>query len=83
VLLGVLGPLHTGPRTRGLGYINQGGTLNTPGMFFLNRCIWAHVLAETARLVNLPREQLLSQEEREALDGRRSPHGVIIPELES
>lgn len=80
VLLGVLGPLHTGPRTSGLGYINQGGTLNTPGMFFINRCSWAHVLAETARLVNLPREQFLSQEEREALDGRRSPHGVIIPE---
>jgi len=83
VLLGVLGPLHTGPRTSGLGYINQGGTLNTPGLFFINRCSWAHVLAETARLVNLPREQLLSQEESEALDGRRSPHGVIIPKVES
>ena len=81
VLLGVLGPLHTGPRTSGLGYINQGGTLNTSGMFFINRCSWAHVLAETARLVNLPREHVLSQEERDALDGRRSPHGVIIQEL--
>src|SRR5581483_10777143 len=26
-LLGVLGPLHTGPHTSGLGYINEGGTL--------------------------------------------------------
>lgn len=35
-VLGVLGPLHTGPRTSGLGYVNQGGTLSTPGMLFVN-----------------------------------------------
>lgn len=80
-LLGVLGPLHTGTRTRGLGYINQGGTLNTPGMLFVNRCTWAHALLEAARLLDLPRERLLSAEELEALDGQRSPHGVIIPDV--
>ncbi|MDO9116510.1 MAG: hypothetical protein Q7U39_01015 [Nitrospira sp.] len=82
VLLGVLGPLHTGSRTSGLGYINQGGTLNTPGLFFLNRCSWAHVLAEAAELLEVPRARLLSAEEIQALDGQRSPHGVIIPEVE-
>jgi len=81
-ILGVVGPLHTGPRTRGLGYINQGGTLNTPGLFFLNRCSWAHVLAEAAELLEVPRARLLSAEEIQALDGQRSPHGVIIPEVE-
>ncbi len=82
-LLGVLGPLHTGPHTSGLGYINEGGTLNTPGMLFVNRCTWAHALLEAARLLELPSERLLSAEELEALDGRRSPHGVIVPDVSS
>lgn len=80
-ILGVLTPLHTGPSTVGLGYINRGGTLNASGMLFVNRCSWAHVLAETAALLGLPREQFLTADEIQALDGRRSPHGVIIPEV--
>jgi phosphoketolase len=79
VILGLLGPLHTGPRTSGLGYINQGGTLDTPGMLFVNRCSWAHCLAEVARLLDLPRERLLSPIELQAIDGQTSPHNVIIP----
>jgi len=78
VILGLLGPLHTGPRTSGLGYTNQGGTLNTSGLLFVNHCTWAHVLAEVARLLELPRERLLGREELDALEGRASPHGVII-----
>ncbi|WP_447980035.1 phosphoketolase family protein [Candidatus Nitrospira bockiana] len=81
VMLGTLVPLHTGRRTCGLGYINQGGTLNTPGMLFVNRCTWAHCLMEVARLLEVPRQHVLAQEELEALDGKRSPHGVIIPEV--
>ena len=80
-ILGLLGTLHTGADTSGLGYSNQGGTLNTPGMLFVNRCSWAHCLAEAARLLDLPRAQLLSAQEVQALNGERSPHGVIIPEL--
>lgn len=80
-LLGLLGLLHTGPRTSALGYINNGGTLSTPGMHFLNRCSWAHCVMETARLLDLPREELLSQSEIRAIDGLTSPHGVIIPEV--
>jgi phosphoketolase len=79
-LLGLLGSLHTGPRTSGLGYINQGGTLDTPGMCFVNRCGWAHCVAEAARLLELPREELLGRAEIQALDGLAIPHGVIIPE---
>jgi phosphoketolase len=81
VLLGLLGPLHTGAQTVGLGYINQGGTLSTPGMLFLNRCSWAHCVRQAALLLDLSVDQVLTEEERQALDGKRSPHGVIIPEL--
>lgn len=47
-------------------------------MLFVNRCTWAHVLDETARVLQLPREELLSAEELAALDGQVSPQGVVI-----
>lgn len=78
-LLGTLQPLHTGAeRTAGLGFVNSGGTLNIRGMLFVNRCTWAHVLAETARVLDLPREELLTGEELAALDGQASPEGVLV-----
>lgn len=80
-MLGVLGPLHTGSQSVGLGYINHGGTLSTAGMLFVNRCSWAHCLRQSARLLKLPDEAVLSKDEREALDGKRSPHGVLIPQV--
>jgi phosphoketolase len=79
-ILGLLGPLHTGAGTAGLGYINHGGTLSTPGMLFANRSSWAHCVREAARLLHVPDGALLSPDERAALDGRRSPHGVIVSE---
>lgn len=79
-MLGLLGPLHTGAATAGLGYTNHGGTLSTQGMAFVNRCSWAHCLREVARLLQLAEADLLEPEERQALDRKRSPHGVIIPE---
>lgn len=80
-ILGLLGPLHTGAATAGLGYTNHGGTLSTQGMAFVNRCSWAHCLREAARLLQLAEADLLEPEERQALDCKRSPHGVIIPEV--
>ncbi|MER3425575.1 MAG: hypothetical protein C4293_22415 [Nitrospiraceae bacterium] len=80
-MLGMLRPLQTGARISGLGYLNLGGTLNVAGLLFLNRCSWAHCLSETARLLEIPREHLLTADECRALDGRLSPHGVIIPEV--
>jgi phosphoketolase len=77
-LLGTLQPLNTSPRTSALGFLNKGGTLTIRGMLFVNRCTWAHVLAETARVLDLPREELLTSEELAALDGRASPEGVIV-----
>ena len=79
-ILGLLGPLHTGSSTIGLGYTNHGGTLSTQGMAFVNRCSWAHCLRETARLLQMSEAEVLSEDERRALDGKVSPHGVIIPE---
>ncbi len=81
VLLGVLGPLHTGAQTAGLGYINHGGTLSTPGMLFVNQCSWAHCVRQAAVLLDRSVDQVLTEDERQALDHKRSPHGVIIPEV--
>ncbi|MDC0835628.1 hypothetical protein POG22_21930 [Geitlerinema sp. CS-897] len=77
-MLGILKPLDTGSdRTAALGFVNQGGTLNNQGMLFINRSTWAHVLAETARVLQRPREDFLTSEEREAIAGKRNPEGVI------
>jgi phosphoketolase len=79
VLIGTLQPLHTGSgRTGALGYINHGGTLNVSGMLFVNRCTWAHILEEAARLLGTSRETLLNASELAALDGNVCPEGVII-----
>jgi phosphoketolase len=78
-MLGVLSPLHTGPRTAGLGYISRGGTLTVAGLLFVNECTWAHVLRALARVQGADEARTLQPEEREALDGCRSPVGVVIP----
>ena len=81
VILGVLYPLTTGPdHTAALGYIGQGGTLTTPGVLFVNRSTWAHVLQEASRVLGISRDRLLSTEEMAALDGKANPQGIIIPE---
>ncbi|WP_447985490.1 hypothetical protein [Nitrospira sp. Nam74] len=79
--MGLLDALHTGSQTLGLGYINEGGTLDTPGMLFRNCCTWAHGVDTVARLLKLTREQMLRAEGLDTLDWRRSPHGIIIPDL--
>jgi hypothetical protein len=61
-----------------LGFLNQGGTLNTAGMLFVNRCTWAHIVAEAVRLLGLVGEKFLSPEEWEALAGKRSPEGIMF-----
>jgi phosphoketolase len=78
-LLGVLGPLHTGARTVGLGFTDQGGTLNVDGMLFVNRATWAHVLAAVAGVLELPRAAVLTAQETAALDHQASPEGIVIP----
>jgi phosphoketolase len=78
-LLGLLAPLHTGSKTTGLGYVSLGGTLTVDGLLFRNRCTYAHVLRAVAGQKGADEALTLSTEEREALDGRRQPKGVILP----
>jgi len=79
VVIGTLQSLNTGnDRTGALGYINHGGILNVPGMLFVNRCAWAHILEETARALSTSRGALLTAPELAALDGKVCPEGVII-----
>ena len=67
-----------GEQTAALGFIVQGGTLTTPGLLFVNRCSWAHILEASAHVLNISRETLITPEEQAALDGQVSPEGVII-----
>ncbi|MGP1385791.1 MAG: hypothetical protein ACTS2F_19695 [Thainema sp.] len=78
-MIGTLHLLFKGSeRSATLGYVNQGGTLDHLGMLYINRSTWAHVLAETARVLELPSEKLLTTAELEALAGKRNPEGVIV-----
>ena len=81
-MLGTLDRLSTGGRTSGLGFINQGGTLDADGLLFINRTSWAHVLAESACVLGREESDLLTEDEIAALNGRRNPEGVIVPARE-
>jgi phosphoketolase len=75
--LGVLRPLDLGIKhTKALGYINRGGTLDTEGMLFANRCTWAHGLSKLASMMNIKGE-LLTEEENKAVQGIGNPYNII------
>jgi phosphoketolase len=78
-MLGLLEPLHAPARSVALGYVSEGGTYDTPGLLFVNRSSWAHIAAEAARLLGIQRDRVLEPAEREALDGRRDPQGLVVP----
>lgn len=78
-LAGIVRPLDTGPQfSRFLGFLNRGGTLDSNGMLFANKCTWVHVLAAGAEAISLPIDRLLSSDEREAVAGGRSPFGTLF-----
>jgi phosphoketolase len=71
-------PLDLGPsRTLALGYINQGGTLNTEGMLFANKCTWAHGALQLARRLGLNDDAWLSAGELSAVLGKGDPYQLI------
>src|SRR5690625_4884859 len=73
-MLGILRRIDGGPtRTRALGYINRGGTLDVNGMLFANRCTWAHAVDEAAMLAGWARSDVLDEARQAALDGRGDP----------
>mgnify|MGYP001090903330 FL=1 len=74
-MLGVLRRLDGGPaRTRSLGFINRGGTLDVFGMLFANRSTWAHAVKAAADLVNAPTADFLQHEELAAVEERGDPN---------
>jgi phosphoketolase len=79
--LGVLRSIDTGPRrTRALGYVARGGTLDVAGMLFANRCTWAHVAAEAASALGIYAAQVLRADEWAAVRGLGDPHAVMTSE---
>jgi phosphoketolase len=71
-------PLDLGPqKTLALGYINQGGTLNTEGMLFANKCTWAHGALQLARRLGLNDDAWLSGDELSAVLGQGDPYQLI------
>jgi phosphoketolase len=79
-MVGLLEPLR-GRSLGALGYTSIGGTHNTPGLLFVNRVSWAHIVAEAAGLLGVPSKHVLDSPEIDALEGRRSPHGAIVPTI--
>lgn len=78
VMAGILRPLDTGKQTLFLGFINQGGTLDTAGMLYVNCQTWAHIVRASACSLGMEWEQLLESHEIAALRGQINPQGVII-----
>lgn len=79
-MLGLLRRLDGGPSaTVAHGYVSRGGTLDVPGILFANRATWAHLAESAARLLNRPRDRILSAAECAAIDGRGNPHDLINP----
>ncbi len=78
-MTGVLRPLVTGSgKTKVLGFINRGGTLDTDGMLFANKCTWAHVLEAVADLQDLKLSEVLSGQEIAAVHGEIRPKGILF-----
>lgn len=71
---GILRPIDTGPEhTKYLGFSNRGGTLDTFGMLFANRCTWGHMVAAAADVLGKRPEDLLSAGELSAVLGQGDP----------
>ncbi|MGI8554430.1 MAG: xylulose 5-phosphate 3-epimerase [Dehalococcoidia bacterium] len=76
-LLGALQPLNSGSgQTVVLGFINHGGTLNVQGLLTINRCSTTHILAQAARLLEMPREDLLTGADLTLLGGKATMQTV-------
>lgn len=60
------------------GFMNHGGTLNADGLLFINQTSYAHLLRDVSRHLDIDEARLLDGDEREALDHKRSPDGIIV-----
>lgn len=78
VMAGILRPLDSGKHTLFLGFINQGGTLDTEGMLFVNHQTWAHIVLAATECLGLDSSTLFYPNEIAALNGELNPQGIII-----
>jgi phosphoketolase len=60
------------------GFINHGGTLNAKGLLYMNASSWAHMVRSVAKKLEIPDHDLLDEDERNALDGKKSPDRIIV-----
>ena len=74
VIHGLLSPLSGNVALTVLGYRNEGGTLDTPGMLMVNGCTWAHAVQAAGRLAGVTQNQLLSGEELAPWLSQTSPN---------
>lgn len=65
--------------TRALGYINQGGTLDSGAMLFANQCTWADALLAFALMAGIDALLWLTKVELAAIKGEGDPYQVIAP----
>ena len=78
--LGALRRIDTGPATtRALGFVNQGGTLDVPGLLFANGCTWAHTVAAALAVLGRPLDDGLRADEQAALAGHGDPTVITRP----
>jgi phosphoketolase len=76
-ILGILSRLHTGRYTAGLGFRNDGGTLDVDGMLWVNGCSWLHCLQAAAATLERPPAAFLNERELRALNGELAPADVL------
>ena len=71
-------PLDLGAaKTSALGYINQGGTLDSDGMLFANKCTWAHGALRLAQQLGKADDTWLTSDELAAVLGQGDPYHII------
>jgi phosphoketolase len=71
--IGAVRPLDTGKKTKALGYVNRGGTLDAFGMLYANRSTWAHILQNVLELLDDVNGNLLDNKEQKAVRGQGNP----------
>jgi phosphoketolase len=76
-MVGILRRIDGGPdRFLAHGYLSRGGTLDSRGMLFANRCTWAHLLASAAQLLAVPPLSLMTNAEVAAVSGEGDPRSL-------
>jgi phosphoketolase len=79
IMLGTLRAWDLGPAyTRALGYINRGGTLDTFGMLYANRCTWAHGIKALAEMREESLQTYFNTREIAALQGTGDPYVLRV-----